>query len=88
MKTYEPAIEIEMKLFFATLTEKEKRQYAALEALKVGYGGQTYIAQVLGISTKTIQRGLREIAENNRPPADRIRRKGGGRKPFDQKKSS
>ena len=86
MKKYETEIEGEMRGFFETLTEKDKRQYAAIEALKIGYGGQRYMANVLGISTKTIQRGQAEIESGNRPPADRIRREGAGRKPFDKKR--
>lgn len=86
MQKYGPEIESQMRAFFQTLSEKDKRQYAALEAQKIGYGGQTYIAAVLGVSTKTIQRGQREIETLNRAPANRIRRHGGGRKPFDKKK--
>lgn len=86
MQKYESEIESQMRAFFETLSEKDKRQYAALEAQKMGYGGQTYVATILGISTKTIQRGQAEIESDNRPPATRIRRQGGGRKPFDKKK--
>lgn len=87
MQKYKSNIEEQMRTFFQTLTEKDKRQYAALEARKCGYGGQTYVAKILGISTKTIQRGLAEIDGNNLPPADRIRRQGAGRKPFDKKRT-
>jgi len=86
MKKYDKNIETKMRTFFQTLSEKDKRQYAALEAKKLGHGGQTYIATILGISRKTISRGLSELILNNPPPVDSIRRKGGGRKPFDKKK--
>jgi len=85
MKKYNKNIEAEMRTFFQTLSEKDKRQYAALEARKLGYGGQTYIAAVLNISRKTIERGLAELISDNPPPVDGVRRKGGGRKPFDKK---
>ena len=48
MQKYDSNLENQMRTFFQTLSEKDKRQYAALEARKVGFGGQTYIAKVLG----------------------------------------
>ena len=86
MQKYDSEVENQMRTFFQTLSEKDKRQYAALEARKVGFGGQTYIAKVLGVSRKTIQRGQAEIEQNKLPPKDRIRRPGAGRKPFDKKR--
>ena len=87
MKKYDAKSEQEMRQFFEGLSEKGKRHYAAIEARKIGYGGQRYMAKVLGCSTKTIQRGQVELAENGEPLAEgRIRRPGGGRKPYDQKK--
>lgn len=85
MQKHNPEIETQMRRFFQTLSEKDKRQYAALEARKCGHGGQKYIATVLGVSTKTIQRGLAEIDNKKPPPPDRVRRQGAGRKPFDKK---
>ena len=86
MNKYTPEIETQMLTFFNTLSEKDKRHFAALESRKLGYGGQVYIAQVLGISISTIHRGLREIDAQNLPPNKRTRRVGGGRKPYDKKK--
>ena len=88
MKKYDGDIEQQMKTFYETLTEKEKRRYAALEAQKVGYGGQLYISSVLKCSPRTIQRGLAELENQVEIPPERIRRAGGGRKRFDQKKNS
>lgn len=86
MKKYTPEIEAQMLTFFNTLSEKEKRHFAALESRKLGHGGQVYIAQILDTSVSTIQRGLKEIDSNNLPPKKRTRRVGGGRKPYDKKK--
>jgi len=88
MKKYDPKIEAQMRSFSQALSEKDRRQYAALEARKLGHGGQTYIAKTLGVGRKTIERGLKEIDNNDPPPTDRIRRVGGGRKPYDGKKSN
>ncbi len=40
MKKYDEEVEQQMRSFFETLSEKDKRHYAAIEARKVGYGGQ------------------------------------------------
>ena len=88
MKKYDVEIEQQMRKFFETLSERDKRHYAALEAKKVGYGGQLYMESVLGCTARTIQRGQAELASNkNEIPAGRIRRPGGGRKPFDKKRT-
>ena len=54
--------------------------YAAAEALKLGYGGISYIARVLGCDKKTILRGILELKHPESIEKDRIRTKGGGRK--------
>ena len=48
MKPYPVKIEQMMRQFYATLSEKDKRRYAAVEARKLERGGMTYIARVLG----------------------------------------
>ena len=58
MQAYPPEIERAMKKYYATLSEKDQRRYAAVEAMKLGLGGQSYIAKVLGCSEKTVSRGL------------------------------
>lgn len=43
MEPYQPEIERAMKKYYATLSEKDQRRYAAVEALKLGLGGKSYI---------------------------------------------
>ncbi len=70
-----------MQSFFQTLSEKDQRRYAALEAKRLGHGGISYVAEILGCSTKTISRGIEELDElNDDPAAGRVRRAGAGRK--------
>ena len=70
-----------MQSFFQTLSEKDQRRYAALEAQRLGHGGISYIAELLGCSTKTISRGIDELDKlDNDPAAGRVRRQGAGRK--------
>lgn len=39
-----------MQSFFKTLSEKDQRRYAAVEAQRLGHGGITYVAGILGCS--------------------------------------
>ena len=71
-----------MQLHYSRLSEKDRRQYAALESLKLGRGGITYISTVLGVDRKTIQQGRKELTEDFEVfiPIWRQRKQGGGRK--------
>ena len=61
MIPYKPTIEQNMKKFYDTLTEKDKRRYAGVEAMKFGRGGVAYITRILGCSRKTVLKGLQEL---------------------------
>jgi transposase len=86
MQPYSPEIEQAMKKYYATLSEKDRRRYAAIEALKLGHGGQSYIAELLGCSEKTVSRGLVELEEMpEQPDYEASQRKpGGGRHRYDE----
>jgi hypothetical protein len=71
-------------LFFGLLDEKQRRLYAGLEALKTGRGGDTRIAGLLGLDAGTVARGRRELLDQD-VDVERVRRKGGGRKPLEKK---
>lgn len=78
---YKREVEERMQGFYETLSEKDRRRYAAIEAQKLGRGGITYIADVLGCSTRTIERAASELEQlPNDPAAGRVRQPGGGRK--------
>lgn len=61
LTTYKQEIENQMITFFDTLSEKDKRRYAAIETLKLSYGGRSYISKLLNCSFPTIDKGLQEI---------------------------
>src|SRR5437588_12870927 len=84
MMPYPPTIEALMKKLYESLSEKDRRHYAAIEAVKLGHGGQSYIAGVVGCSRNTVAEGLRELAGQVGGSGDeqRVRQKGGGRKPY------
>jgi hypothetical protein len=62
---YDEDTEDYMIMFFETLDEKNRRYYAAVEAKKLGHGGISYISKLLGLSERTIQRGLDELSKKN-----------------------
>lgn len=87
MQIYTRETEELMQFYYAHLSEKDKRHYAALEALKLGYGGKRYIGQLLKISQKTIRKAEKELTQAHlyaQIPAGKQRRRGGGRKKFCQ----
>lgn len=71
-----------MQLLFSRLSEKDRRQYAALESLKLGRGGITYISSVLEVDRGTILQGRKELTSDLKDsiPQGRQRKAGGGRK--------
>ena len=48
--------------FYDSLSEKDRRRYAAIEVQKLSYGGQQDISRLLGCDEKTIQQGLQDLA--------------------------
>ncbi len=76
----ERALHRRMNVFMSRLDEAQRRWYAALEAQRVGYGGDRLLAQITGMDEKTIRRGREELgAELAQRPAERVRQPGAGR---------
>ncbi len=74
--TYSPEIEHSMRMFHDSLSEKDRRRYAAIEAAKLGHGGVEYISTLLGCAPKTIRQGLSELAGEVELDAGRSRKRG------------
>lgn len=88
MRNYSKAIECGMLRFYLNLNEKDQRYYSAIEALKLGHGGVTYISELFGCTRKTIYSGIRELASEDLVENGRVRRKGGGRIAIEDKLSN
>lgn len=73
---YPPAVEVAMRHLYAALGERERRLYAATEALKLGRGGLSYVADLLNCDPKTIRRGRRDLGRPATLPPGRSREKG------------
>jgi hypothetical protein len=68
-----------------SLGTAQKHLYAALESLKLGYGGDRRIAEFIGLDPHTVAKGRRELLEQDLA-VDRIRKAGGGHKRAEKKR--
>lgn len=75
MTGYEKSIEIKMQRLFATLSEKDRRRYAGIEAAKLGHGGIDYVSELFEMDPKTVRRGLTELESAEDPAPSRVRKK-------------
>jgi hypothetical protein len=69
------------------LNERQRRLWAATEALALGRGGISRVAEATGLSRPTVRAGVRELHQQERNPdqalePNRVRRPGGGRRPL------
>ncbi len=67
------------------MNERMRRNWAAAEAMEIGWGGVSAVVSATGFSHNTIDLGIRELEEGVPPdpvaiPFGRVRRVGGGRK--------
>ncbi|MDZ7898580.1 MAG: hypothetical protein U5N85_11225 [Arcicella sp.] len=72
-----------MLLHYSRLSEKERRHYASLEVIKLGYGSKSYIQNLFKIGPNTLKRGIldfTDLAIYQQIPLGKQRRVGGGRK--------
>jgi len=79
IEPYSIEIEAQMQELYLRLPEKNRRLYAGVEALKLPYGGITYIAELFCCSRDTVRLGMKELSEEETLELDRNRKVGGGR---------
>jgi hypothetical protein len=72
-------------LFFSLLDEQQRRLYAGMESLKLGYGGDRKMAELLGLDVSTVARGRKELLEQD-VDTERVRKAGGGRPTVEKKR--
>jgi hypothetical protein len=70
-------------LFASLLDEKQRRLYAGLESLQLG--GDSRIAELLGLDPHTVAKGRRQLLAQD-VEAGRVRAAGGGRKRVEKKR--
>src|ERR1700733_5042875 len=71
-------------LFYSLLDEQQRRLFAGLESIKLGHGGDSVLAEFLGLDPHTVARGRRQLLDQN-VSTGRTRRSGGGRKAVEKK---
>jgi hypothetical protein len=70
----------QMNVVLSRLDEQQRRWYAAIEANRLGHGGEQLVAQITGLDPHTIRRGRQERAVSlAERPTDRVRVAGAGR---------
>ncbi len=74
--SYTAEIEHSMQMFYNSLSEKDRRRYAAIEAAKLGHGGIEYVATLLGCDPKTIRQGQQDLDHLPDGLGERVRKKG------------
>jgi hypothetical protein len=72
-------------LFYSLLDEQQRRLYAGLESIKMGHGGDTIVADFLGLDAHTVARGRQQLLDRN-VTMGRARHSGGGRKRVEKKR--
>ncbi|MDM8562006.1 hypothetical protein QUF54_01475 [Candidatus Marithioploca araucensis] len=82
IQKYSPEIEVKMRNFYNSLSEKDRRRYAAIEVEKLGYGGASYIRELFNCDNRTILHGKQDLGKDLSKENDRIREVGAGRKPI------
>ena len=77
MQAYSKEVELHMLNFYRSLSEKDRRRYAAIEAEKLGHGGMVYIARLFECDPDTIAVGRSDVELLPEDEADgRVRKKG------------
>lgn len=69
-------IELFMQQLYASLSERDRCRYAAVEAIKLGHGGIVYLAHLFGCSERTIRNGINELYDPSLLPLGKTRKKG------------
>ena len=88
-----PTVRRKYQALSRIMDERMRRRWAASEALALGWGGITAVAEATGLSHSTIRAGIVECQSPEPPPGDpahepHIRRPGGGRKRLAQEDRS
>lgn len=74
---YSAEVRRHMVNLYRSLSEKDRRRYAAVEAEKLGHGGIAAVADLFGCDPDTIRQGQQDVEQLPRDDAaERVRKKG------------
>ena len=68
-------IERQMKWFYQSLSEQDRRREAAIEDEPLGFGGVESVSQLLGCDPQTIRQGRGDLPQPEDSVPDRVRKK-------------
>ena len=77
---FSPSTEEAMRCLFESLSERERRLFAGVEALQLGRGGLVYLSKLFDCDKKTIRRGIRELRQGPSLSPGQSRKKGADEK--------
>jgi len=85
----EPSDELKaaILIFFALLDEQQRRLFAGLESMRRGRGGDSFVAELVGVNAHTVAKGRKQLLERD-IEMGRIRAAGGGRHQKKARRSS
>ena len=81
----ESVISRKFSLLRGSFTERQRRLWAAAEALSLGHGGTAAVSRATGISRPTLRAGIKDLNAPSSLSPERSRRPGGGRKKGSEK---
>ena len=76
MEEYSSVAERQMGRFYRSLSERDRRRYAAVEVTKLGHGGIEYTASLFGCDPNTIASGITDLEGDEELDTSRQRKKG------------
>ena len=76
MAGYSAKVEHQMVRLYQSLSERDRRRYAAVEVEKLGHGGLEYIGKLFGCDPRTVRRGMAELESKEELASERQRKKG------------
>src|SRR5580700_11183605 len=72
-------------LFYSLLDEQQRRLYAGLESMRLGHGGDSVLAEFLGLDPHTVARGRRQLLDQD-VEVGWVRQSGAGRRAVEKKR--
>lgn len=77
MQAYSDRVEAHMQALYRSLSEKDRRRYAAVEAEKLGHGGIEYVSELFECDPHTVRHGAEDVEQlPYDQAAGRVRKKG------------
>jgi len=76
MEAYSADVEAKMQRLFAWLSEKDRRRYAAVEAVKLGHGASSTSRACSPATPRRFDKAWRDLEEPADPAPARVRKKG------------